>query len=194
MVFTTHGKPLTTAKLTPGSTATGWPADCTQYTERIINFDTGFTAPTAGDWLQSITGTAFAQVVSSSLTSGAWSAGGTAAGIMRIKSWNGVAWTDNDTIRVAATNVASINGAACFEAPDDYLYKGQQARSCLVQVETQTALIDLTGGNPNQVMPMGLRLDAGQNTVLDEAGAISSFRCIDFAASTATSVYGVFYF
>lgn len=187
-----YGRALTHEKVVPGNTITSLNSEMYIYTERDLAYTSGGTTEVvAGDWIVGATGAAKALVLSVTLTTGTW-AGGTAAGTLRICSQHGTFQSEN--IKVAAgTNEATI-AANSVKVKDYYPNKGAQARAVLIGVTGNTALCSWSGGKPDQTALVGVSLGSGSALVLTNYQSIKDFKCVDYTASSASTLNVVYYF
>lgn len=187
------GMPLCQQKIIPGNTATGLSANCYNYQEWDIDFTSGGNVtPAVGDWIYwTITTIGRACIVSVTLTSGDW--GGTAAGTFRVKSLHGVALVDSTAIYFKASDNATSSGTP-RAVMADYDYKGMQAKSALVCVYANTALVNVCGGTPDQTSLIGIPMVANSSILLKDIAAIKNFKCLDYTASSVSNVQVTFFF
>jgi hypothetical protein len=192
IIFEEIGVPLTHQKITPGNTITAFGAEFLQYTERDLPYTSGGTTQiVAGDWIVGATSTAFAEVVSVTLTTGTW-AGGDAAGTFRIRSQHGTFASEN--VKVAGgTNDATIAANSSI-VPDGYPYKGMMVKAAIVEVTGNTALVGVTGGKPDQTALIGLPIAAGTSWELRNVTQIQNFKCVDYASGSASVLQTTFFF
>ncbi len=191
IIFEDLGIPLTHQKITPGNTITALSSNCYFYQRWKLNFDAGTDEMVAGDWIIGATSGAMGRVVSITVSSGTW-AGDNVVGYLIIDSMVGT-WTDNEKLKVAAdATTADVNGPASSFG-DDYDFKGMQAKAALISVITNTALINLAGGKPDQTALIGHSMIANSSIVLRNIEAIRRFKCVDYTASSA-SVLNITYF
>ena len=196
------GRPLTHQKVVPGNTITSLSEHCYLYKCHRLNFDAGTDAIVAGDWVIGATSGAVGKVLYISIASGSW-AGDDAAGYMLIDSWNAVAWTNNEKIKVAAdATCGDVNQAAgIVEATDvEYIlagrlqFKGKPAIYAYVVAYANTALIGVTGGKPDQTALIGTPLVANAVLEIRDPEAIKDFKCVDYTAASASVVQVDFFF
>jgi hypothetical protein len=192
IVFEDLGIPLTHQKIVPGNTATAIGSEFITYTERLLPFTSGgATEIVVGDWIVGATSTAKAEVVGVTLSSGTWG-GGTAAGTFRIRSQHGTFQSENILV-AAGTNDATIAANSTVD-PGGYTFKGMTAKSALVSVYAQTALVDVTGGKPDQTALTGVPMAAGASWTLRNKDQIRAFKVIDYAAGSASTVQITLFF
>lgn len=204
IIFSYDGIALTHQKVVPGDVITALSAYCYKYQVYRLNFDAGTDEIVAGDWITDA-GSPYAKgkVLSVTVTSGDFGAGNDAAGYILFDSWDGGAWTNNQKIKVAAdATMADINQvAAIVEATDaEYAsvyrlqYKHLKAKSALVVVYANTALVGITGGKPDQTARIGTPMIANSSIRLKDHNAISNFYCVDYTSLSASIVQVDFYF
>jgi hypothetical protein len=189
------GMPLCQQKIIPGNTATVLSDNCYNYQEWDINFTSGGTVtPAVGDWIYwTITTIGRACIVSVTLTGvGTWGAG-TAEGTFRVKSLHGVALADSTAIYFKTADNATSSGIP-RPVMAGYDYKGMQAKSALVCIYTNPALVNICGGTPDQTSLIGIPMVANSSILLKDIGAIKNFKCIDYTASSASNVQVTFFF
>lgn len=196
--FNYVGIPLTHQKVTPGNTITSLSAYCYKYGLWVLNFDDADAEIVVGDWVVGATSAAAAKVMY--VTSTAWTNG---VGYALIDSWNGVAWTNDEEIKVAAgATMANVNQAAAIvEATDaqyDSVYrlqwKGMLARFAQVICFANTILCGINGGKPDQTALIGIPLTAGSGLSLQDNNAIAKFKCVDYVAQSAGIAQVEFFF
>ena len=188
-----YGMALTHQKITPGNTITALSSNCYFYQRWKLNFDAGTDEMVAGDWIIGATSAAVARVISITVSSGTW-AGDNVVGYLIIDSMVGT-WTDNEKLKVAAdATMADVNGPASPLLMEDYDFKGMQAKAALVSVITNTALINLAGGKPDQTALIGHSMIANSSIVLRNIEAIRRFYCVDYTASSASVVNATYFF
>lgn len=192
-----QGQPGAQQKIVPGNTATGLDAQCYQYSEytlRTNGVDAGSTEAgvAAGIWIVGQTSGARAVVVSTELTAGAW--GNASARVtLRLRSVSGTF--------EAAENIgagANLNHLTAREAQqpisESYTYKGMWAQCALVCVITNTALVDIIGGTPDQTSLIGVPMVANSSILLKDINQIRQFKCIDYVASSSSIVQVTYFF
>jgi hypothetical protein len=188
--FEFWGTPLTSQKIVPGNTACATLATSYRYTEWTTAFAAGDVALVVGAWLAGDTSGVMAQVVSVTLISGALD--GSGVGTLRLKSkYHPSAptteWTADEVFSVSTAASGNFTGIPA-EAPKSNLYafpKGTPAKCALVSVLTQTGLINIDGGKPNQTALVGLPIKDGGSILLRDIGEIIRFKVIDYANNTA---------
>jgi hypothetical protein len=186
IVFEDLGVPLTHQKIVPGNSSTAIGSEFIIYTERLLPYTSGGTTQiVVGDWIVGATSAAKAEVVAVSLTSGTWG-GGTAAGTFRIRSQHGTFQSENVLV-AAGTNDATIAANSTVD-PGGYTYKGMTAKAALVSVYAQTALVDVTGGKPDQTALTGQPMAAGSSWILRNRDQIKQLKVIDYTAGSASTV------
>ena len=193
-----QGQPLAQQKIVPGNTATSLDAQCYQYSEFTLladGVDAGSTEAgvAAGKWIVGAAG-ARAVVVSATLTAGAW--GNASARVtLRLKSVSGTF--------VAAENIASVANADHLKVragetqrpiSESYTYKGMYAKCALVCVITNTALVDVIGGTPDQTSLIGIPMVANSSILLKDINQIRQFKIIDYVASSASIAQVTYFF
>lgn len=193
IIFDYNGQPLTQLKIVPANTATGIGSEFHTYTERTIAYTSGGTTEVvAGDWVVGATSAAKAQIVNVTLLSGTW-AGGDAAGTFRIKCQHGTFQSEN--LNVAGnSNVATIAGNSNVLTNVDYPNIGAQAKTAMITVINNAALICVDGGNPDQTSLVGIPLTAGSTLVISDPNAIRKFKIIDYTAGSACTAHITLFF
>ena len=191
-----YGEALTHQKVVPGNTITSLNSEMYNYTERYIAYTSGGTTEiVVGDWIVGATSAAKARVLSVTLSSGTW-AGGDAAGYFILNSQHGTFQSEN--IKVAGgTNDATIASDTRLATKDEYVNKEfykKNATSALVNVYAQTALVDISGGKPDQTALVGQPIAAGGNWMLRDPKAIRNFKCVDYTASSASTIQISFFY
>jgi hypothetical protein len=195
-VFEYPGIPLTMQRITPGNTLTQIAAGVYEYKEYTIGYDSGDYAFAEGDVIVGATSAAIGIVISCTVASGTVGAG-SAAGNIRFHSWNGINFTDDEKIKVAAdTDVGDINGSVPVPCADDYLYKGQLARSVLVVAETQSQRVSFSAKKiiPDQTSAYGIPVAANSSIQVKDINAIKNIMVVDATASSAGSSILIGYF
>ena len=184
------GIPLTHQKVTPGNTITSLSEYCYKYRCFRLNFNDADVEIAVNDWVVGASSGATAKV--RYIYSSGWSNG---SGYAIIDSWNGTAWTNDEEIKVAAgSTMANVNQAAAIvEATDaEYdsagvrIYKHLEARTALVVCYANTALIDDTGGKPDQTALIGTPMVANSSYLMKSYDAIKRFKCVDYTAASAS--------
>lgn len=197
LTFEYPGLPLTWVKIAPGNTITQVPAGLYKYAEYTINYDAGSDEIVEGDVFIGVSSGAMGIVKSITLVSGGWGVGNDAAGVIRFHSWNGINFTNNEKIQVAAdATCADIDGTAPTACADEYQYKGWLAKCVIAQAHTNSQLIAY-GKNvikPDQTALLGQLLTAGSSVQVSDASAIANIRVVDYTAGTAgfTAFVGCF--
>jgi len=191
LMFEYLGMPLTHQKIVPGNTATALSHYCYHYERFKLLFTDGDTEIVVGDWLVGASSGAVAKVVSVHPDTSTWTNN---TGYLILDSWNGTAFTSTEELMVGAgATMANASGIQTYW-PDDYPYKGMMAKAALICVYAQTALVDISGGTPNQTQLSGIPMAAASSMLLKDIGAIRSFKCIDYTASSASTVQITFFF
>jgi hypothetical protein len=192
IVFEDVGIPLTHQKIVPGNTITSISAYCYQYWKHRLDFDDGDYEIKVGDWIVGATSGGEAKVLEVSHdSSAAWT---NDFGYLIVDSWNGTAFQDNEELKVAAgATMANANGIIKPVA-SNYPYKGLMAKSALVIVYAQTALVGITGGKPDQTALIGTPMVANSSILLRNIEAIKNFKCVDYTAASASTVQIDFFF
>ena len=190
IVYSSLGEPKTHQKIVPGATATGVGAEFYIYTERTLPFTSGKSGLVVGAWIVGGTSAAKAEIVSIVITSGTL-ASNNAVGTLRIKCQHGT--FQSETINVAGSAAGTIAANSSL-AQDSYYSKGLLAKSILVSVITQTALVGWDGMLPDQTSLTGHSMVANSSIVIQDINAIRNFRCIDYANGSATVVNVTCYF
>lgn len=192
IIFDYMGEPKTHQKIAPGNTITAIGTEFITYTERTLVFTSGgATEVVVGDWIVGATSSAKAEVITVVLTSGTW-AGTDAAGTFTIRSQHGTFQSENLNVG-ASGNVATI-AANSKVSESDYPNKGQQAKSALISVITNTALVLYTGGKPDQTALVGHSLPANSSLTLTDTNQIKNFKCVDRVAGSASELNVTLYF
>jgi hypothetical protein len=187
------GIPLTFLKITPGNTAVGIGDEFVTYTERTFVFTSGGgTEIKVGDWIVGATSNAHAQVVSIDLATGSW-AGTDAAGTMRVRSVSGT-FQAGEKIKVAGGTDDATMTAPPVPYLGDYPFKGMRVRAMRVSVTGATALVNYDGGTPDQTSLLGDPLASGTYTMCTNVDEIRKFKCIDYTAGSASTLFITFYF
>lgn len=181
MIENYPGKPLTWQRIAPGDTLAQIAAGVWKYKELEIGYDSGDYAFLEGDVIVGATSGAIGIVVSVTVVTGTV-AGGDAAGKIRFHSWNGIAFTNNEKIKVAAdADVGDIDGTTPVECVDAYLYKETVANLVLVSAETNAQRIGYSARKmkPDQTSDYGLLLPIGGSVEVRDADAIKNLYTID---------------
>jgi hypothetical protein len=191
-----RGLPLTWQRIAPGNTVTTIAAGVYQYKEYTIGYDSGDYAFVEGDVITGATSGAMGVVRSVTVDSGTV-AGGDAAGKIRFHSWNGINFTNNEKIKVAADgDVGDIDGTAPTECTDNYLYRDLIASSVLVCAETNTQRLAFSGRKilTDQTAKVGITLAANSMIQLSDMAAIKNLNVVDATAGSAgaTIIVGLF--
>lgn len=192
------GIPLTWQRVAPGNTVSTIAAGVWKYQEYEIGYDScDFTGGfLEGQVITGATSGAMGVVRSATITSGTI-LGGTAAGKIRFHSWNGINFTNNEKIKVAAdADVGDIDGAAPVACTDDYLYKDQIALGVMVYATTNSQLVAFSGRKvlTDQTAKVGLIMGAGQSFYVDDAEAAKNINVVDAVSGTAGESTFVGYF
>jgi hypothetical protein len=190
------GIPLQSQKIVPGNTAMGIAASIYKYTEYEIGYDAGHAAAliVAGNVITGATSGAMGIVKSVTIVTGTIGTSD-AAGKIRFKSWNGINFTDDEKIKIAAdADVGTINGSVPVEVPTHYDYKGAVAKHLLLSVKAQTALLAVDGSTPDQTAPLGHNIPAAASYVIHDAQEMAQAKVIDAVAASASTVIVTAYF
>ena len=188
--FEDLGVPRTHQKITPGNTITSFTSDCYKYRRWKLNFTDADSEIVIGDWITGATSGAIGKVVE--ITSTAWTDG---VGNLILDSWNGVAFQDAEELKVAAgATMANVSGLLVNIESTGYDFKGAPAKSALVVVYAQTALVSLTIGKPDQTALIGLPMVANSSMLLRNYEAIRNFKCVDYTAQSASIIQATFSF
>jgi len=197
-IFDYSGCPLTHQKIIPGNTATGISASCYEYLEFLLlvdGVDAASIALVAGSWIVGGTSAARAVVVSCVLTAGAYG-NANARVTLRLKSVSGTfASTENIAYAGEANQFTVRTGCTQFPVSDDlYVHRGALAKSALISVYANTALVTLDGSTPDQTSLIGQPMTANSSIVLSDANSIRNFKCIDYTAASASIVQVTLFF
>ncbi len=198
LTFEYLGNPLTHQKVVPGDVITSLSANCYKYQQWRLDFDAGTDAIVAGDWIVGASSGAVARVISITESSGTW-AGDNVAGYLIIDSKVGT-FTDDEKLKVAADATCADVKWATSPATDvipvqgDYENKGVEAKAARVVCYANTALLGLTGGKPDQTALIGTPLIANAVYIAMGMNEIKNFKCINYAAATATILQVTYYF
>lgn len=199
--FVNHIVALTHQKIVPGDTATQLSKYCYNYKAYRLNVDDVDVDLAVGSRIVGITSAAVAVVRYASL-----SATTNGTGYVICDSWNGTAWTNDEEIGLAGSDVAAnVNQPKAWrEATDEeyalagrLIYKDSPAKAAQVVVLTNTALVTIDGSKPNQDASTGLAglpLVANATLELGCYQEIANFYCIDYTSSSASIVNVTFYF
>jgi len=192
VIFEDLGIPLTHQKIIPGNTATALSKYCYQYWQFRLDFDDGDQTFTVGDWIVGASSGAVAKIVSiNDLSEGTWT---NETGYFVLDSWNGTAFTDDEEIKNGAqATAANVNGLI-KSWTSDYPYKGQLAKTALVVIYANTALVGFNGGKPDQTALVGTPMVANSSIILRSYPAIAAFKTIDYTASSASIAQIDFFF
>ena len=193
-----NGMPLTWQKIAPGNTVTTIAAGVWKYTEYEIGYDScDFTGGfLEGQVITGATSGAMGVVISATITAGTI-LGGDAAGKIRFHSWNGINFTDDEKIKVAAdADVADINGSVPVACTDDYPYKETLAHGVMIQAVTNPQMIAFGAKKvlTDQTAKVGVVLPANSTTFITDASAIRNINVVDATAGTAGSTIFVGHF
>ena len=192
------GVALTHQKVTPGNTITSLSQYCYKYSLWRLNFDDGDSEIVVEDWVVGATSGAVGKVKYVSASS--WTNG---TGYLLIDSWNGTAWTNNEEIKVAAgATMANVDQASPivvatneeYRLADAERYRGLNARSALIVVYANTALVDWTGGKPDQTALIGTPMVANSSVKLQTYQSIVNFKCVDYTSQTSSIIQVKFSF
>ncbi len=200
-MFEYWGSPKTFQRIVPGNNACGAISTSVYYNEWTVAFTgAGTTATAVGSWIVGATSGVVAEVVAITVATGTF-AGGDAAGTMRLRSKyhpTGVTtnWTSGENWKIAAGSDEGTFTLLPKLSPrtDKSAFPiGTPAKCALVMVLTNTALIDLDGGIPDQTALAGIAIKDGGSILLRDIEEILNFKCIDYVASSA-SVVDIQYF
>lgn len=192
LTFENYGEPLSLQKIVPGNTATAFSKYCYEYTRWRLDFDDADTQLTVGSWIVGATSGAVGKLVSvhPDLPE-SWT---NETGYVILDSWNGTEFQDNEEIKQAsASTAANVNGLL-KPIHADYHHKGDLAKTCLILILSNTALIDIMGATPDQTQLNGISLPANSTMLIKDINAIRNFKCIDYTAGSASTVQALFYF
>lgn len=188
------GVPLQSQKIVPGDVATAIAASIYRYIEYTLHIDAGTDEIKAGDVIVGASSGAVAIVKGFTLESGAWG-DDDVVGTIRLKSWNGTAFTNNEKLKVGSdATCADVDGTTPVECQDNYQFKRFTARHLLVSVISQTVLMAVDGSTPDQTYDMGHSLAAGMSYVIHDAQEMAQARFIDAASGSAGTVIVTAYF
>lgn len=188
------GIPLQSQKITPGNTATAIAASIYRYTEYTLHIDAGTDAIAAGDVIVGASSGATAIVKTVTIESGAWASDDVVA-TLRIKSWNGTAFTDNEKLKVGAdATCADVDGSTPVACNDNYTFKGMVAKHLLVTTRANTVLMTVDGSTPDQTYVMGIHIAANGSYVMHDGQEMAQAKFIDAVASSASVDVVVAYF
>lgn len=198
LTFEYTGKCMTVQKVVPGNTITSLNSEMYTYTERKLAFTSGGTTQiVVGDWIVGATSAAKAEVIGvSALTAGTSWGGGDAAGTLYIRCQHGTFQSEN--IKVAAgTNDATIAADSIICMPHEYIWStfmGQKSKYAIICVAGNTALCEWNGSKPDQTALVGIPLPAISTTTLTDYDSIANFKCVDYTASSASTITIFYYF
>lgn len=193
IIYDYSGEPLCHQKIVPGNTATALSADCIQYVRKRLDFDDGDTELTVGSWIVGATNGAIAKIVEVNADTSTWTNN---TGYLILDSLNGIAFQNDEEIKQAgAATAANVNGLLKYW-DRDYPYKGMMAKSILVSVYAQTALVNcfIGGGIPDQTALVGVPMVANSSIRINDINAIKNFKVIDYVSGSASTVQVTFYF
>jgi hypothetical protein len=199
-IFEYRGMPLAHQKIVPGSTATSLDSQCYIYQKFTLladGVDAGSTEVAKGGWIVGAAG-ARAIIDDYSLTAGAWGASSARVKLtLRSVSGTFVA-AENIAYGANADHLTVRAGETQRLLMDDYTYRGMQAKCALVCVITNTALVDIVGGTPDQTSLIGIPLVASstiENSIfLKDSNEIMKFKVIDYVAQSASTVQVTYFF
>ena len=200
-MFEYWGSPKTFQRMVPGNNALSTIDTSIYYTEWTVAFTSaGTTVTSVGSWIVGATSGVVAEVVAITVATGTFG-GGDAAGTMRLKSkYHPTAvttnWTSGENWKIGGgTNEGTLTGIP-QEAPRSNLYAfpyKQPAKCALVTVLTNTELVDMDGGLPDQTTLAGIPMKDGSSILLRDIEEIINFKAIDYVASSA-GIVGIQYF
>jgi FlaG/FlaF family flagellin (archaellin) len=185
-----YGTLLTQQRITPGNTVTGIAADIYKYAERLVYADSVDFQFAEGQVITGATSGAVAVVKSVTLNSG--TVAGTDADVtLRVHSWNGIAFQDDEKIKnVADNDVGDIKGTTTpAEAEDAYPFKGAKARYAQVWAETHPQRVQF-GANKfttDQTTKFGVVVAANAMVEIFDGNAIPNINVVDTASGTGSS-------
>lgn len=183
------GTPLTWVRIAPANTVTTVPEGLWKYKELEIGYDSGDFAFLEGHVITGATSGAMGIVRSCTVATGTVG-GGNAAGMIRFHSWNGINFTDNEKIKVAAdTDVGDINGSVPAPCPDEYQYKNVLAKSVLVVAETYAQRLAFSAKKilTDQTSVVGIPLAAGGSILISDPSSMKNINVVDATAGSAGS-------
>jgi len=190
------GIALTWGKVTPGNTVTGIPEGLWKYKELEIGYDSGDYTFLEGDIIVGVTSGAIGVVRSFTVTSGTI-VGTNAAGKIRFHSWNGVNFTNNEKIKVAAdVDVGDIDGSVPSARTDEYPWKDAIAVYVLACAAANGQRIAFSGRKvlTDQTSAIGMVIAAGDSFPIGDASAIKNINVVDATAGQAGSTTFIGYF
>jgi hypothetical protein len=188
------GIPLQSQKIVPGNTAVGIAASIYRYTEYTLHIDAGTDVIAAGDVIVGASSGAVAIVKSITVESGTW-AGDNVVATLRLKSWSGTAFTNDEKLKVGAdATCADVDGTTPTEVTTAYQFQGQVARHLMVSVKAQTVVMAIDGSTPDQTALVGHNLAAGVSYIIHDAQEMAQAKFIDAAAGSAGTVIVTAYF
>lgn len=190
------GLPLTMQRITPGNTLSNVAAGLYKYKEYTIPFDAGTDVMVEGDVITGATSGAIGIVISVSVTTGTWLADNV-VGVIRFHSWNGINFTDDEKLKVAAdATCADVNGTAPTECVDEYKYKGWTAKAVLAVAETNTQRLAFGAKlvKPDQTSKYGIPLATNASILITDADAIKNIYVVDGTAGSAGATVFIGFF
>ncbi len=198
-IFDYRGMPLCHQKIVPGNTATALDVQCYNYSEFTLladGVDAGSTEAgvAAGTWIVGGTSGARAVVVSYTLTAGAW--GNASARVtLRLRSLSGVfSSTENIASGSNANHLTVRTDETQRPISESYTYKGMYAKYAIVCVITNTALVDIIGGTPDQTSLIGVPMVANSSIPLKDINQIRQFKIIDYVSGSASIAQVTYFF
>ena len=191
LTFEDLGEALCHQKITPGDIITSLSKYCYQYNRYRLDFDDADTEIVVGDWVSGTTTTAaISKVVEVHADTTSWTNN---TGYLILDSWTGTQYVDNEELTVAAgAAMANVNGILKFHT--GYPNEGVLAKAALVVVYANTALVDWTGGKPNQTALIGTPMVANSSVLLRNYHDIANFKCVDYTSGSASIVQVKFFF
>ncbi len=190
------GVPLTWQRITPGNTVTGIAEGIYKYRELEIGYDSGDYAFLEGNVIVGATSGAIGVVISCTVATGAVGTGD-AAGKIRFHSWNGINFTNDEKIKVAAdTDVGDINGSVPAPCADNYDHKDQHAKYILIVAETQSQRVAFSAKKvlTDQTSAMGIPVTVGSSILVGDVNAMKNINVVDATAGSAGSSIMIGYF
>lgn len=190
------GIPLTWQKITPGNTISVVAEGVWKYKELEIGYDASDHTFVEGEVVVGVSSGAMGIVRSATVSSGAIGTD-SAAGKIRFHSWNGINFTNNEKIKVAAdADVGDIDGSVPLECTDAYQFKEDIAKAVLVVAETFAQRIAFSAKKilTDQTSAVGIAVTAGSSILISDAAAIKNLNVVDATAGSAGSsvIVGLF--
>lgn len=187
------GEAKTFQKITPGDTVTTIATSTYRYEERNLAYTSGGTyVMKVGDVIVGGSSGATAIIVARTIASGT-DGGGDSAGVLRIKCQVGTFSSENLNVS-GSSNVATI-AADSKMIPEHYPFKYQHARALRVfNVTANVALAGVNGLYPDQTALIGVPVLGSDYVDLLDVNEFSTFRVVDRASGSASTVNVVGYF